>query len=341
MPIGGRSTLQGSRAGLAKVKDIKEGQEVRGFFAVRGKDLPRDYKNRNGRWFRALLGDATGEIPLKFWGAEDAERTMKTYGSFQVGSVVYVQGVAAFDRYEDGMMLVVNEGKDDLRVAEEGVEGLDLVPALEPDRIKALSDELFELIASVRDVPLKMLLQSFFSDKALLEVFKYSPSAIRHHHAYVGGNLEHTVNVARIVDLLAARYPAMDRDLAITGALLHDMGKLKEYRVAASVEMTSEGQFIGHSQLGWEMVRERLSKIPGLTEERRLKLWDMIIHHHGTYERDGDMPSNLHTLESCALHYADDADAKVGGFSQALDRAVEAGDDWAWVKELGTNIYTR
>jgi 3'-5' exoribonuclease len=266
---------------------------------------------------------------------------MRAWGSFQVGSVVYVQAMAAFDRYEDGLMLVVNEGKDELRPVEEGTEGLQLVASLDTDRIKALTEELYELIASVRDVPLKMLLQAFFSDRTMLDAFKYSPSAIRHHHAYVGGNLEHTVGVARVVDLLAARYPRIDRDLAITGALLHDIGKLKEYRVAASVEMTSEGQFIGHSQLGWEMIRERLDRVPGLTEERRLKLWDMVVHHHGSYERDSDMASNIHTLESCALHYADDTDAKVGAFAQLLRQAGEAKDEWVFAKDLGFSIYTR
>ena len=339
---GGTTTQPDARGALTtKVKEIKEGQEVRGFFAVRSKDLPRDYKNKSGRWFTVRVGDATGDIGLKFWGGEDPERTMRTYGSFSVGSVVYVKAMAAYDKFEDGIMLIVNEGTDELRHVEEGTMDLDLVPALDGDRIKALTDELFELIASVRDVQLKMLLQSFFSEKPLLEAFKYSPSAMRHHHAYVGGNLEHTINVARMVDLMAHRYPRIDRDLAVTGALLHDIGKLKEYQVTASVEMTSEGQFIGHLQLGWEMVRQRLERIPAFPEERRLKLWDMIIHHHGSYDRSGDMSSNLHTIESCALHYADDADAKVGGFSQFLEQAEGTKDDWVFIKELGFSIYTR
>jgi 3'-5' exoribonuclease len=325
-----------------KIKDLKEGFEVRGFFAVRSKELPRNYRNKAGQWFSLRLGDSTGDITLKYWGSEDEERTLKVYNSFSSGSVVYVQGMVAFDKYEEGLAIVLNEGKDELRVVEEGTEELDLVPRLDTDRIQSLTEELFELIAGVADLPLKMLLQSFFSEKQFLEAFKHSPSAIKYHHAYVGGNLEHTINVARIVDLLSSRYPSIDRDLAITGALLHDIGKLAEYRVATAVEMTNEGRFIGHVQLGWDMVRQRIEKIPNFPDEKRLKLWDMVIHHHGTYEDSGEThASNLHTIEACVLHYADDADAKVGGFSQLLEKASKTKDDWVYFKEGNTSIYTR
>jgi 3'-5' exoribonuclease len=325
-----------------RIKDLKEGFEVRGFFAVRSKELPRNYRNKAGQWFSLRLGDSTGDITLKYWGSEDEERTLKVYNSFTSGSVVYVQGMVAFDKYEEGLAIVINEGKDELRVVEEGTEELDLVPRLDNDRIQSLTEELFELIAGVADLPLKMLLQSFFSEKQFLESFKHSPSAIKYHHAYVGGNLEHTINVARLVDLLTSRYPSIDRDLAVTGALLHDIGKLAEYRVATSVEMTNEGRFIGHVQLGWEMIRQRIEKIPNFPEDKRLRLWDMIIHHHGTYETSGEThASNLHTIEACVLHYADDADAKVGGFSQLLQRAADSKDDWVYFKEGNTSIYTR
>ena len=330
------------RPGMMRIKDLKEGYEVRGFYAIRQKELPRNYRNKSGLWFQLRIGDSTGDITLKYWGSEDEDRTMGVYNSFETGSVVYVQGMVAFDKYVEGLTVVINEGKDELKIVEEGVESLDLVPALEADRIQSLTEELFELIASVTDLPLKMLLQAFFSEKPFLEAFKHSPSAIKYHHAYVGGNLEHTINVARIVDLLATRYPRIDRDMAITGALLHDVGKLREYRVATSVEMTNEGRFVGHSHLGWEMVRERLERIPNFPEEKRLKLWDMIIHHHGSFEQSAETHStNLHTIEAVVLHYADDADAKVGGFSQLLERAEDAKDDWVYVPEYNLSIFKR
>jgi len=327
---------------MMRIKDLKEGFDVRGFYAVRSKELPRTYRNKAGKYFFLRIGDATGDIALKYWGTEDEARTMRVYNSFETGSVIYVQGMAAFDKYDEALTVAVNEGVGELRLVEEGTADLDLVPSLEPDRIKSLTEELFELIASVEDLPLKMLLQSFFSEKPFLESFKYSPSAIKYHHAYVGGNLEHTINVARVVDLLSVRYPRIDRDLAITGALLHDVGKLQEYKVTTSVEMTSEGRFIGHSQLGWEAIRQRLERIPSFPEEKRLKLWDMVIHHHGSYESSGEtIDSNLHTIEATVLHYADDCDAKVGGFSQLLDRAEDTKDEWIYVKEANTSIFTR
>jgi hypothetical protein len=141
--------MDAQRPGLTKIRELKEGVEVRGFFAVRWKELPRSYKNKAGQWFMLRIGDSTGDMPLKYWGGEDEGRTAKVYGSFSMGSVIYVQGMAAFDRYEDGLVVVVNEGKDELRVVEEGVERLDLVPSLAQDRIQVLTEELFELIASV------------------------------------------------------------------------------------------------------------------------------------------------------------------------------------------------
>jgi 3'-5' exoribonuclease len=334
--------MAADRPGMMRIKDLKEGFEVRGFFAVRSKELPRNYRNKAGKYFFLRLGDATGDISLKYWGTEDEARTMKVYNSFQTGSVVYVQGMVTFDKYDEALTMVINEGQGELRMVEEGTQDLDLVPSLEPDSIQQLTEELFELIASVEDLPLKMLLQSFFSEKQFLDLFKHSPSAIKYHHAYVGGNLEHTINVARIVDLMAGRYPKIDRDLAITGALLHDIGKLREYRVATSVEMTSEGRFISHSQLGWDMIREKIERIPTFPEEVRLKLWDMVIHHHGTYENSAETPAaNLHTIEAAVIHYADDCDAKVGGFSQLLERAEDTKDEWLYIKEGNFSIFTR
>jgi 3'-5' exoribonuclease len=327
---------------MVRVKDLKEGTEVRGFFAVRWKDLPRNYKNKAGRYFFIRIGDSSGDVNLKYWGGEDEERTMKVYNAFETGSVVYVQGMASFDKYDEAIAVTIREGQDELRFVEEGAAELDLIPTLEPDRIQVLTEELFELMASVEDVPMKMLLQSFFSEKAFLETFKHSPSAIKYHHAYLGGNLEHTINVARIVDLLCTRYERIDRDLAITGALLHDIGKLKEYRIATSVEMTNEGKFIGHSQLGWEEIRQHIERIPTFPDEKRMKLWDMIVHHHGTYDKSGETPaSNLHTLEAAVLHYADDADAKVGGYVQLLVQGEDTKEDWIFVKDGGFSIYKR
>jgi 3'-5' exoribonuclease len=106
--------------------------------------------------------------------------------------------------------------------------------------------------------------------------------------------------------------------------------------------MTSEGRFVGHSHLGWDMIRERIEKIPTFPDEKRLKLWDMIVHHHGSYNSSADTPaSNLHSIEAVALHYADDADAKVGGFAGHLERAAETKEDWVYIKELNYTIYTR
>ena len=144
--------MEAQRPGTVRVKDMKEGHEVRGFFAVRSKELPRDYRNKAGRYFFLRIGDSSGDIPLKYWGGEDVERTMQVYNSFSVGSVLYVQGMAAFDKYDDVLTVVINEGRDELRVVEEdAIKDLDLVPSLGADRIKALTEELFELMASVSD----------------------------------------------------------------------------------------------------------------------------------------------------------------------------------------------
>ena len=97
------------RPGMMRIKDLKEGYEVRGFYAIRQKELPRNYRNKSGLWFQLRIGDSTGDITLKYWGSEDEDRTMGVYNSFETGSVVYVQGMAAFDKYVEGLIVVIND----------------------------------------------------------------------------------------------------------------------------------------------------------------------------------------------------------------------------------------
>jgi 3'-5' exoribonuclease len=201
---------------------------------------------------------------------------------------------------------------------------LDLFLPATPLDLATLEAGLDALIASIEDRPLRQLVKELAgADTATGRAFRRAPAAKRNHHAYVGGLLEHTLSIARVADALARHYgETIDRDLLITGAILHDIGKIEEIAVTGGFPYTDPGKLLGHILLGIELVREAGRAIPELDEERLLLVLHLIASHQGKYEWQS--PRVPHTLEAIILHFADDLDAKVNQ-ATALINAVEEG----------------
>lgn len=325
---------------ISDIRSLPDGTPVRGRFAVRGKEAVREYRAREGRFFSLQLSDRTGAITMKYWGGPNPRTVMELYSSIEPGDVVMLTGTVSMDTFEQAPVITVNEGTQLLKKVESvpPEELAEYLPSTKRDR-GAMLEELLRVARDMRNEHLRALLEAFFSDPAFVERYASSPSAIVHHHNYLGGNMEHSLNVLKLCLALCEAYPELDRDLLITGALLHDIGKLEEYATRATVVMTDKGRFLGHVAIGERMVIERASRIPGFPEELLMKLGHIILQHHGTLEENRLRGMKL--PEAAALHFADDADAHTKEFLQILESARDTRDAWSYQRAIGNEIYTR
>ncbi|MEM2869253.1 MAG: HD domain-containing protein [Thermoplasmata archaeon] len=325
---------------ISDIRALPDGSPVMGRFAVRGKEAVREYRAKEGRFFSLQLSDRTGSILMKYWGGRDPKTVMELYASIEPGDVVMLTGTVTMDQFEQAPVITVNEGTQLLRKVESvpQEELAEYLPSTKRDRGKML-EELLGIARSVKNEHLRALLESFFSDPVFVEKYSSSPSAIIHHHNYLGGNLEHSLNVLKLCLTLCDAYPELDRDLLIAGAILHDIGKLEEYATKATIVMTDRGRFLGHVAIGERMVSERAGAIPGFPEELMMKLGHLMLQHHGTLEEN--RLKGMKIPETAALHFADDADAQTKEFLQILEAARETKDAWSYQRAIGNEIYTK
>jgi 3'-5' exoribonuclease len=264
-------------------------------------------------YLRLELSDLHGTIQGRVW--EDAER----YGSVaEPGTYVGIRGrIEVFQ----GQPQVNVEHLERVRV---DPDDLGLFMPHCPRDLVAMEAELRDLIASVGDRPFRDLLRAVLGPKTETGAwFRKAPAAKKNHHAYVGGLLEHTLSVTKLCHAMAAHYGSViDRDLLVTGALLHDVGKIHEIATEAGFPYTTRGKLLGHILLGLEIVHDlgRRLKVP----DDRLRLVEhLIAAHQGRYEWQS--PREPRTLEALVLHHADDTDAKM---QQAIDLVRESGEGW-------------
>lgn len=335
----GTAIGEGNTAGRRTVRDLRDGDVVQGTFAVRRKDGIRDYRSRAGRYFFFDVGDRTGDMVVKFWGGDDPDRTVEIYRSFGPGDVVFITGVVQEDRFEDRLIISMSEASNVLRHSMSEVRSEDFLPSSRLD-LHRLMERVLAAVSSVQEPHLRALLDSFFSDEPFVRDYRTIPSAVVHHHNYLGGNLEHVVGVLEVCEALCRTYDQLDRDLLVTGALLHDIGKIGAYSYGTSIDMTDEGKLIGHAVLGEMMVWERMDAIEGFPKGLAMRLGHMMIKHMGSYEDIG--PRGLRTLEAMALHLADNADAQVKEFLQEMDRGRAKGSgDWHYSRSFKGPIYLK
>jgi len=184
-----------------------------------------------------------------------------------------------------------------------------------------------------------MLLNAFFDDLEFVNNYIHSPSAITHHHNYVGGNLEHALGVVGLCINICEMYPVINKDLVITGAILHDVGKIKEYQTTASIDKTERGNFIGHIVIGDRMIREKINLLrkEGNNFDEKLEnfLCHMILSHHGKYEYGS--PRMPKFVEACVLFQADLMDSQVKHYIQKIkDNQKNIDDEWVFLWDSDT-----
>ncbi len=306
-------TLIAARVPLAELED---GQRIGGVYAVRERELRR---KRNGEaWLRMVLCDGSGNCEAVAW--EDAEAL---YAQATPGSAVYVSGhLETSERWGSKVKLT------GLRAAaEDEYRAEDLAPASEAS-FEKLEDELRELLGTVQDRQLRYLLDRFFGEESEIWArFRDAPAAKVYHQAYRHGLLEHTISVAQAVSAAAAYFPGIDRDVAVTGALLHDIGKTEAYNEdPLAIDLTDAGRLQGEIPLGYYKVRRQIEDIPGFDPALAQAVLHIILAHHGSLEHGS--PVTPATREAVLVHMIDNLGGRLGSFDR-LERQLPAGESWS------------
>lgn len=320
-----------------EIGNLKEGESVRGKFAIRDKEPPKEYKTKPGRYFFMYVGNKTGDIYMKYWGGADERKTLSLYNGLNIGDVIEITGDVLYDRFDKQLVIAINEDTHMLRKCNEDEYSIeDFIPKTKKN-VEEMLTELNNIIQSIHNEHLNKLLHKFFDDTIFISCFKEVPAATSKHHNYLGGNLEHVLSVTKFCMLICDIYPELNRDLLLTSAILHDVGKLSEYIYTTSIERTDTGKMVGHLILGDRIINQKIEEIEDFPEDLKMKLSHTILSHHGRVEWGS--PIGLKTAEACALHYADEFDAKVKEFLQSIEKASQYAVDWAYSPSLGHEIY--
>jgi 3'-5' exoribonuclease len=295
------------------VADIRDRDMVDAIFLVKDKILAMA---KNGKPYLTLkLMDKSGEVDAKVWDNADEVGAL-----FEKNDFLAVRAKASV--YLGKMQLILSELK---LVPEAQVDLADFLPETDRD-INVMVGELKALVASLKDQDLKRLLASFFDDPALLAQFRVAPAAKGMHHVYLGGLLEHSLAVAKLVDVMVPLYEGLNRDLLVAGALLHDVGKVREMTYMRAFDYSDEGKLIGHITIGVEMLQERISALSGFPVELGMLLKHMLLSHHGQYEYGS--PKRPKTMEATILNYLDDLDSKINGIRTHIRKEPDNPSRW-------------
>lgn len=294
------------------IEEIKERDWVDGVFLIGDKTMAMA---KNGKPYMTLrLADRTGEVEGRIWDRVDEFAAL-----FEKNDFVTIKAKASV--YLGKMQLVI---QDLAPVPEAEVDLSDFLPVSERS-LDEMRAELTALIESVRNPDLQALLQAFAADQAFMRGYCTAPAAKGMHHVFLGGLLEHSLAVAALAEDVSRRYPGVDRDLLVAGALLHDIGKVDELMYERSFDYSDEGKLIGHIVMGVEMIEAKIRAIPGFSHHLKMLLKHMLLSHHGQYEYGS--PKRPKTLEAVILNFIDDLDSKINGVRTHLekDSAVDSG----------------
>lgn len=281
---------------MQKISNWREGDAISDIFLCRNKIVG---KTKTGKTYYSLtLQDNSGSADGKIW---DLSSGVDHFEALQ-----YIKVDGEVQRYQNVLQLNIRR----VRLAKEGeYDPADYVP-VSPFPIEEMYDQLLGYIRSVQHPQLRALLESFFvNDAAFAKAFKAHSAAKSVHHSFSGGLLQHTLRVTEFCDNMSRKYPLINRDLLLTGAICHDIGKLKELSAFPANDYTDAGQLLGHIVIGVQMICERIALIPNFPEVTKNELCHIILAHHGEFEFGS--PKKPALLEALALHLADNTDAKM------------------------------
>jgi len=290
-----------------------ENQAITSSFVVASKQVKT--KKNGDPYLAVTLADRTGQLQANMW-----DNVSDAMNAFEQDDFVKVKGMV--QKYNGRWQLTLHKVR---KLADAEIDYSDYLPKTSKD-IEQLWRTLAEFVETIEDPWLKRLIKDFMADEAVATAYKNAPAAKTLHHAYVGGLLDHVVSLTTVCDLVARNYPQVNRDLLLTGAFLHDIGKIHELAYQRSISYTTRGQLLGHMIIELEMLQEKLSHIPGFPDDLKILIEHLIISHHGQYEFGS--PKLPMFPEALMLHYLDDLDSKMESMRAQFERESELETAW-------------
>ena len=300
------------------INQLREGDRVQEIYLC--KSMQRLKTKANKSYISLTLQDKTGLLDGKIWSENNAIE--------EFDEMDYIEVTGTINVFQGSHQLNIIRVR---RCHEGEYNPAEYLPTSNKD-IDEMYKQLLGYIESVKQPYLKKLLQSFFiENEEFVSIFKQHSAAKSVHHGFVGGLLEHTLNVTNLCDFYSKQYPIINRDLLITAAIFHDIGKTKELSSFPSNDYTNEGQLLGHIYMATELLGNKIKEIPNFPEALALELQHCILAHHGELEYGS--PKKPAIIEALALNFADNTDAKTQIMIEALE---ETADNTEW---LGYNRF--
>ncbi|MBN1662988.1 MAG: HD domain-containing protein [Deltaproteobacteria bacterium] len=283
------------------IRDIKAGEKISTGFLLTEKNLA--FSQKGAPYLNLRLKDKTGEVDGKVW-----ENALEFNDVCKKGDIIQITARAV--SYKSALQLSVLAMK---QANPEEIDPADYFPSSKYD-IETMYAEILEFVDKMESPCLKELVSAFLQNDETAALFKQAPAAKGFHHVYIGGLLEHTLSVTRLLKFAAGHYQGVNHDLLIAGGILHDIGKIHELSFDGVYDYTDEGRLIGHIIIGMEMVNAGIAAIKDFPEQTAMELRHLILSHHG--ELEFGSPKRPKTLEALIVHHIDDMDAKVNAFQE-------------------------
>lgn len=306
------------------IESLQEGMRISEVYLCKSKQIA---VTKTGKEYgRLMLQDKTGTVDAKIWNLNSPG-----VGSFEAMDYVRIDG-------DVSVFMGANQlNIERIRRADEGEYVAENYLPVSTKNVEEMYKNLSSLIFSIKNPYLRKLVESFYiEDPVFIKAFKFHSAAKSVHHGFVGGLLEHTLSVVKMCDYFAKAYPMLNRDLLLTAAIFHDIGKIKELSAFPENDYTDDGQLLGHIMIGTEMVSDRIRRISGFSPQLAAELKHCILAHHGELEYGS--PKKPAILEALALNFADNTDAKMETMIETLRGA---GNNTGWLgynRLLETNI---
>lgn len=294
------------------LKDLNDGDRVADIYMCKQRTSAVTKNGKN--YLSVILQDKTGTMDAKVWDPSSP-------GIADFDAMDYIEVMGDVSMFNGSLQMSIKR----IRVCHDGeYEPSDYLPTSQYD-IEEMYSELILLVNKTKNEYLKKLLEEFYvNDTDFIKAFKFSSAAKSVHHGFVGGLLEHTLSVAKMCEHFAIHYPLLKRDLLVTAALCHDIGKIRELDAFPVNDYSDEGNLLGHIVMGCEMVSQKVRDIPGFPKVLENELKHCILAHHGEYEYGS--PKKPALMEAMALNMADNLDAKMETFKELIQS--NATQDW-------------